>query len=478
MNFIKKNKIIFSIFVLGLSIRLFYAFFLGDYVAQAYFGIDGLYTEQSEIKDWIIPIKNLFEKGIYSANLNNEYGCFARMPGYPFFIAIFYSLLPDSVYLYFIGYTQILLDSLTIFFIYKIYQTIYPSSKYAWIAPLLFALSPLNIFWSATLFSETLSIFLMILAFYLYVCTNHRYTFFLIGLTLGAGILVRPQLAILTAVFLGFYLFKFISTRNNLFPKQLLLLSLGILLTYGWWPLRNYVFHDKLILTHDIRGIEVWGVDVTAYTQYNFSIQSHSEPQITQIIQNKPVDINPALAYQAPTDSSDLATALHLAKNYGSGFSKWKGYWKEAVAPNYQDTVIAALFNKLQQHQIQLNPTHYWLVLPLENLNKCFFKNDLESGNAGSWFQLRSVIFFIRTFLLFSGIIGTVLLLKHNYHPAILIIFVFFIVWYLSISFGPTSYMRNIELRYLLQCDTLMLLPAAYLYDYLLRSIHLFKSNS
>ena len=254
---------------------------------------------------------------------------------------------------------------------------------------------------------------------------------------------------------------------------------IAVSLSYGWWPARNLLLHKELVFTHRISAIDGWGKDVQAYVSYIYSVQSNWQPQFDQVVGNKSFEIDRSNAYVFPSDSALLAETIFLSQNYGSGFGEWPGYWKKPMPANRYDTIIVKNFNILKQHQISYNSFHYWVVLPLENLKKCFFKSDLLSSS-NFWIKtLASLVFFFRTAVLFLGIFGTVAycLINKKNNFILLMNFLFFSSWYILISAGDTYFLRNIEMRYLIQCDTLLILPAAYfinlVFVYLLKSTKL-----
>jgi hypothetical protein len=100
--------------------------------------------------------------------------------------------------------------------------------------------------------------------------------------------------------------------------------------------------------------------------------------------------------------------------------------------------------------------------VPLKNLQKAIFKSDL-SDNASVARRLGAYLFYYRTLLILSGIVGLLLLLR-NRQTMIMGIFVgaFFGMLYFYLCFGTSPQCRNIEMRYFLQVDVLMLIPAAF----------------
>ncbi|MDB5256733.1 MAG: hypothetical protein JWM14_1428 [Chitinophagaceae bacterium] len=458
---LKRDKKILLIVAIGFIARLFYVFFLYEYVELHYFGKDTAFANTGDFSAWTDSIKNLIHTGKYTVNLDNEYGYFGRMPGYALFMAPYYLLFGEHYFTYAICFSQIILDTINIYLIYKIFKQLFPTGHSPYIAPFIYALNPINILWSAALYSEGLSVFILILSVYVYTCNTRSSNYFIVGLLAGFNILVRPQLVLFAFLFVIFLCTTVFIQRNKKAFISLILFLFGAFLTYAPWPARNYLLHDKLVLTQDIKGFPKWGIDVNSYLQYSVSIQGDWEPQFSQILHNHPFQIDKKNAYVTPTDSADLAKAVFLSQHYGSSFSNWSGYWKEKVPRNQYDTTISILFDKLQKNQMQYNPFHYWVTLPLQNLKKCLFKLDLTQTHSSVIFKMATVMFVWRTLLILLGLIGSVLLFKNQNFIFKLILF-FFVSWYILICWGPSGQMRNIEMRYLLQVDTLMIIPASY----------------
>jgi hypothetical protein len=113
------------------------------------------------------------------------------------------------------------------------------------------------------------------------------------------------------------------------------------------------------------------------------------------------------------------------------------------------------------------NKLNYYLWLPLNNLKKAIFKFSLTQTKKGISSTFINLLFLYRTFLILSGIAGLYILsrkkeLKYSLLPLITI--GYSLSWYIFHSF----YYRNMEIRYLLHCDILLLFPASYLFTNLL----------
>ena len=109
-SFLKNNKVLILIIVAGFILRL--AFIL--YGAEFYYGKENFY-KGGDTPAFRISIVNFIETGTYTLN-ETEYGPFGRMPGYPFYMGVFYYLSGgdwDSAYMM-IGWSQMFIDVLVI----------------------------------------------------------------------------------------------------------------------------------------------------------------------------------------------------------------------------------------------------------------------------------------------------------------------------------------------------------------------------
>jgi hypothetical protein len=308
------------------------------------------------------------------------------------------------------------------------------------------------------------SVFFALLSLALVAKSEKKYVLAFAGVCLGYAVLNRPQYALLAPLMILFFYQKY-SHNFKLNLSKILFFYIFFTIRYGAWPLRNYIKFNKIIVTQDLRGFDCWNDDVIAFMQYIYSVKAEWQPQFSDILHNKTV-VFPKEAYVNVEDSLKLERAVYLSKNCGRGFSEWAGYHK-ATIPIY-DTAndcsmeIAELYNELRQNQIKQHPYNFYIKVPLKNLQKAIFKSDL-SDNASVARRLGAYLFYYRTLLILSGIVGLLLLLR-NRQTMIMGIFVgaFFGMLYFYLCFGTSPQCRNIEMRYFLQVDVLMLIPAAF----------------
>jgi len=453
INYILIKRLSLIIFA-GFIIRIiFLLFFSVDFYGRNNIYVDG------DTYNWAQSFQNLIETGSYTINQSHEYGFFGRMPGYSFFLGIFWLIIGnwDSVYPV-VALVQMILDVVAIWLVYKTAMNVFNHKTTALISSSLYAFYPFIIVWNPVCYSESVSVFLMIASLYFLTKKTNK-SIFISGVFLGVGILFRPQLLFLVPLFSIAVIF--ISKKT--IPISLVLFIMAITITYGLWPIRNYLLHKKLILTQDLRGINNWDTDVLSFMQYTYSVKAEWEPQFSSIIYNSETEW-PKESYRTKNDSLLLDYAVSLSKNCGFGFSHWKGYWKKPLKKCEScSEQIAAIYNHLRNNQILYNSYNYWIIVPINNFKKAVFKSSLNKNDT-TVKKLASLLFYLRSFLIICGLVGIILMLKkRNYYS--LIFASFLILLYFSLCIGTSPQMRNIEIRYFLHADILLLFPAAYLFS-------------
>jgi hypothetical protein len=465
-----KDKRLRIILLLGLIIRVI--FILAG--AKLYFGRENIFVD-GDTGAWAAAIENLIKHGVYTVNSLSEWGYFGRMPGYSFFIGIFYLVTGmnwNAAYPI-IGWFQLVMDVFAIYLVFLISIKVL-NKNVALIAALLYACYPFIIVWNPVVYSEFVSVFFMLAGLYFFVYNDKKYFYGLSGIMFGIAALMRPQILLMIPV-LALIIFITEKKLTKKVFKNALVFLIPFTIIFGAWPARNYIAYKKIVLTQDLRGFSCWNVDVIAFLQYIYSVKAEWEPQFSEIIQNKKVDF-PSNAYTSKEDSLNLEKAIMMSKNCGSGFSNWIGYWQKPINEDSScNAQIAALFNKLRKRQIEEHPVNFYIKLPLQNLKKAIFKSSLVKKNGSTMVAiLSSVLFYYRSFLILIGILGSILLIrKKNYFS--FFILASSILIYLFLCFGTSPQMRNIEMRYFLQADVLLLFSAAYFLSYIFQKMNIFR---
>lgn len=472
-QFITKNYL--SIIILsGFLIRVLFYFFGGKvYYGKAEFSIGG------DTTTWVTSIINLIEHGTYSVDLNEPTGYFFRPPGYSFFIGLFYLLTGKNILVAYklIVWAQLLLDTASIYLIYKIIDRVFVNKVFSICAALLYAFYPFSIVWAPVIYAETTSVFFLLLGTWFFVNDKLKSHYFFSGLFIGIATLTRLQIIFFFPAALLAMLFHY---RNSVyaFIKFALPFSLAFILSYGLWPIRNFILHDTLMFSQDLSAVGCWDKDIMGFRDYIFSVKTDWDPQMTQIMKDEKV-VWPEASFLIPEDSIKLNKVAEMCHDCGFGFNAFmknagyrNGYLPEDSSCSEE---ISILFNELTQNQKQYNKWNYYLWVPLGNLKKCLFKSGLYNPSSRLVNLFSTLLFGFRSILILIGFSGVLFYFQRNKKIPILfnLILLYFVFSYLSLSFVY----RNIEMRFLLPADILMLIPAAYFFNFLIEKYFLKKKS-
>ena len=463
---------ILLILLLALVVRLVFTFLF----AETYFGKEDFYI-MGDSADYINNATNLVDHGQYRNVLDSPKSVAGRLPGYPLIISLLYIISGKNIDLTYqlIIYIQIIVDVLSTFLFYKLASIATKNKRIGLIAMMLYAFYPFVIVWVPVLATELFSLFFMLLGLLLLARNKSKWEQLLAGAVLAFCVYLRPQnLALFFFFVLVYFIFNIKNIKRIVIPVMMMVL--GFTLVYSPWVIRNYILLNERVLFYKISGsIPTFNKDVVVVRKYIYSVKSDWNPQFFQIVRNEEVDW-PEIAFVSKEDSIMLRRAEYLAKNCGSGISHWSEYWNKENA-RMPDSIscndsIAYYFSTLRKNQIKANPFHYYVSIPLQNFKKTIFKTKLSSETRSSINVLSTMLFFYRSFLLILGLIGVMFMIKRKNMIAIVI----FLFW-ATVSFYLSFYSRNMEMRYLLNNDVLMLLPAAYLIENIYKWVKIKLSN-
>jgi Gpi18-like mannosyltransferase len=461
-----ERKAMLFILLWGILLRLLFVFVLG----RIYYGRSDYYI-QGDTGLWFNSFINLWEHGTFTTGIHSEAGKFFRPPGYSFLFGFFYLLSFKHMLLAtrMLVACQLIMDIASIYLVGKIAERIirtkseHATIAFSNLAALLYSSYPFAIVWAPVLYAETSSVFFLLLGIYFAVGKFSYKNSFLAGLFGGIATLLRLQCAFcLPVIAISYFFAKPKLFRENL--RAFTFFSLAVMLSYGLWPARNFFFQHRLLLSQDQNIGFHWSRDFISFLDFIYAVRTDHIPVYKQIIENKKVEW-PKEAYLDPGDSLLLDSVVNLCRTCGTGFSYWKVYRGipgKFVKPEQScDTLIDRIFTSLYIKQKTKNPINYWIKVPFRNLSKCFFKVTLYETRNKMVKIISTTLFLLRTALIFLGLAGLfVAFRKRSLRKRLLIIVSgFMVVWYFYLSF----FLRNIEMRFLLQCDVLLLIPAAYL---------------
>ena len=455
MNSIKKITI-YHLVLLAIVLRCFFMWV----VAPLYFGRANVHMDNDTMA-WMYSFINFWEHGQYTTVLTDPNGVFMRAPFYSFFLGFFYLINGKQLIPTFqlAAYTQILLEGVAVWLVYKLVLKSSAKELLALFSAFLYSCYPFIIVWVPVAYSEQMSVLLLLLGLY---WTLNKQWYWPAGIAFAMGAMCRFQVAlIIPAIILVDFFTKEITWKIKM--KRAFLIGATFILCYGGWPARNYFLHHRLVIFQDGYSEHFdacYTKDVYSFWRLMLSVQTEIEPQFTQIIHNDSIIPFPSIVYTCAEDSVLLNKGVRLLKNCSSGISYFQGYWKTPLVGTNCNQEISVIFDTLTSHQIHQHPWRVYLWVPILNLKKSFFK--LTLINKTGWVKYVGMLLFsFRTLLLLCGIIGLFLMSKEKSAFIHLnrIVIAFFVFWYLVMAF----YYKDIEIRYYLQNDVLMLIPAAIL---------------
>lgn len=468
----KKN--IFVIILLGFFIRtIFYLFGAELYYGKSDFHLGG------DTFWWVNFIVNLIEHGCYCNDITDSLSCFARTPGYSFFIGVFYILTGKNIdlALKLIPLVQILLDCFCIYFVYSISNKSFKNTKIGLISSLIYSFYPFTIVWNVVVYAESLSIFFFLLSIYLIIISKREYHFVLSGLFMGFAVLTRIQLIVGIPIYILSVLYFLLSNKKyyQKYLMKFLLYCFFLIGTYSVWPLRNYINYDQILYSQHLGDKFHWSPDYMKFMDYIWSIQVDHEPQLTQIISNDSV-IFPDDAYFYPGDSTLISEMIFLSRTCGEGFSYFSrsaGYRNNVVShKNSCNDRLVSIFDTLILHQKEFNSFNYYVKVPLKNLKKAVFKTSLKKASNSTSFYISKILFTYRSILILISLLSLFYLLSNrklmlNYIT--ILAFSYTLLWY----FFQCFFYRNMEIRYLIHADILLIFPFSFIVHAIIKKIRI-----
>lgn len=470
--------------LLGIGLALRVVFLLVG--AKIYYlGRQGDIYNNGDSYSYVLSFHNLLSYGRYSFDLTEPDAAVGRMPGYPFFYGLHYLVFGRFV-LPALAVTQILLDTLGIWLMYAITARLAPAgSRAPLLAALLLAFYPFSIVWVTIVGTETLGLFLVLLWWATMLLARPRaLNWVLLGVLLALILYVREFLGVCLSVS-GLYLL--VRAAKGQFSKTalrpLVLVLAGFLSLYIWWPVRNYMTMGRFIpLKPAAAGYANLREDTQAALAWVLTWTNDVTMGIDEVLFAKQPTF-PAHVISTSAEKQLIDSLIVLSRTCASSFHVRAAlYSQNAAAPDAATAAdelfqyrqaqrvntlrhhncnpqVAAGFQRLQASYVRRHPIRSRIEVPLQNIQKILFKSQFKTA-AGTQVtlaqRLSAVLFTWRSILLAIGLVGAWRYRKHaGLWPALA--FSAIVFGYMAIIF------RSMEMRYLLQADVLMLVPAALL---------------
>lgn len=249
-RFLIEHRVELIIFAVALAARLLSLAFilwreqqLGGFFRE--FGTFSFPVLPKDSTEYYVLAKNLLNFGQFSLSGEAPFSPDSfRTPVYPAFLAaviyVFKSVLSVSI-------VQGILGALSAVLFYKTAKKFF-STRISAISALIFAFEPNVLYFTNTIASEPLFLFLFMLALYLFLDKGgggRRPVFLAAGFILGLAILTRPLIQFLPLLFMAMILYwgKSWGWKKTIMAAAFFLL--GIAITVFPWSLRNKIFFDS-----------------------------------------------------------------------------------------------------------------------------------------------------------------------------------------------------------------------------------------
>lgn len=460
-----KDSTLLAILVLGAVVRLVFLL-IG---AKVYYG-PGQEFLNGDSASYTMNFRNLIDHGIYTFDFLEPDAAFGRLPGYPFFYGIHYLIFGAKYAVQAVACTQTVLDCVSIVLIFLITRKIVPNGPRLapYIAALLYAAYPFIIVWTTIIGTEQFATFLTLVWIYTLLSDKQGWGhYFLLGVEVALLFYVREFLGIFLVITGAYLLFSRRDTWR-IAVRNCVLVGVGFMALYIWWPTRNYVYQHRIVLVKPQRaGFANYKADMVSFLDWVHSWSNESTYWLRQVLDN-PNPVFPDEIFASPQEKAKAYALIKRANDCGSSFYfyknvSWLPYSDVEAMRNNKDYMVECNdelfqgFEELRHSYRQHHPVAYFTKVPLDNLYKAFFKSGTQDSSGASKKQLLlGIVFGYRSLLLLLGVAGMVVFRRAPGVQPILMYWSFiiiFICWYF----------RQLEMRYLLQADVLLLIPAALL---------------
>ena len=495
----------------GLLVLVLVAFVLRAlftvYGAPVYYGLPAPFCYSfGDATSYMWAAENLIDHGHFTFDFLEPDAAFGRLPGYPLFYGLHYLVFGPVRAIYATAWSQVVLDSLAVMLVFAIVGRLAPRSRFApWVGAVLYASYPFIIFWVPMVYTELMATDVTLLIFYfmLRYSGSHRAAFGL-GLLVAVGLFTREYLGLFLPIVLLWVVWQQGGFARRQAWTAAVLVGLGFGALYATWPIRNYLSYHRIeLLKPKTAGYASHKEDLDEYRSWVHAWTNDENPWIAKIAEGNGPIAFPAGVFANATEAARAQALIALARQCGSSFfmqreaasSTHYGLEQEKAAAAagqpitggsgqsiyrsiytvYRDTAymmhdstylhfrnhncnaeVGAGFRALRQSYARQHPVGYWLHVPASNLFKAFFKSNTATQMSGAKGLAIRVLFGYRSLLLLVGLLA---LWVHRREPA---------MWAVALFVGGMVFficliMRNLEMRYLLQADVLLLLPAAVL---------------
>lgn len=468
--------------VLGLVLRVLFVLF----GAKVYYGTQQAAYVSGDTQSYVYSFHNWWVYGRYTFDFLEPEASYGRLPGYPLFYGLHEILFGPEGALPAVAITQLLLDTAAIGLVWQIARIIMPASRWApRVVAGLYAVYPFSIVWLPNVATESLSTTLSVAWLWLLLRRpGGRWHPMLMGALLVVIFFVREVLGFLVPL-TGLY-WLVLARRKSAADwvaalRPGVLMGLTFLIGYVWWPVRNYIVSGgEVVLVKPLTaGYACYKPDINAFRWWVMRWSTDFNVYLDSVAYTGRATLPPGILADA-ADEARFRRGARLAYESGSSYYLWRT--KIYGTSIYRDTArmrrlpilwhnrneeIAAEFTALDDSYKRHHPVAYYLDVPLQNVGKALFKSKTAPPGKGARVaahmakssvkdKLVTVLFGLRSALVLLGFAGLVVLRRNRA--------LWPVAWFVGFSwFFFCFLLRQLEMRYLLQSDVLLLIPAGLL---------------
>ncbi|MCG2694400.1 glycosyltransferase family 39 protein [Candidatus Parcubacteria bacterium] len=411
-GFISRNKYLILIFIIAILLRgIFFTAVLNN------FGDKGFYPHNSDDSEqyWELA-KNFAEYNVFSRSESPPFVPeLFRTPGYPFFISIFYRVVPFA---WLAIVFQNIIALFSILLIYKLTMLLFHKKFIALLAAAIYAIEPTTIYWNNQLLSETLFTFALLLSVYCfvrYVILDKKY--FLQGaLVTGALVAitnyVRPAAQFILILFI---IFSFANLKIN-FKSIFRHISIALLIVVSFFILSfPWLARSKILFnTYDFAS----STSSVGFKRYMYMMYVNQGKDVSEL-DSIELSLQKSTALKYVIMHPVVFAKIHLLSF--APFLMSDGYF----------TVASVFYPPLEEQRVIREWSGSWNELS----SYIFGHSNIE---AILFFGGKAILLILNLFALFGIIYWFFVFKKYRLVP----LFFIFMIYYFILASGVTAYSR------------------------------------
>jgi len=436
--------------IAALCLRLLFSFWGSKY----YFGeIRFTFGDSFSYTDTFL---NLLRIGEYTFDTSEPDAYLYRGPVYALYWGMHYLLFGEEYVYKVVAISQCIIDTLSTMLIYRIIRSISQDVNFALAGMALYAFHPIFIVHTPITGTETIATCITLTTFATVMLARNNGTYvmwLIVGLLCGLGVLTRQYLGLLLPTVILYYLCVASIKNTKNFFTIIFCIMLGFFLLTAPWLIRNIIFHNApTILMGKTSGYKAYKEDYIAFQRLYTLYFVDVTPILLRISKSgrDGLDDDPRLK----GIRSDLERASELAYSCGTSFGEVRRWGNNVLQDIKTDerecnAEIVSIYEYVRAKALKEGGFTLWIDVPVQNVIKAVFKSELTSKRDGWVSSVITSIFFTRTLFALLGLMGIFFIARV---PEF--VFVFFPI---SLIAYISAITRQVEMRYLLQSDALLL---------------------